>query len=497
MGMNEIFSDATRGARELADDEKQRIAGALQQHTPGAIYADSICSDADALFCLTKTDEGKHLVVLSNRTAQEHSIPSVVSSHPIADDLDIHFATTDANTASWLRRRFRWLKPRTFGTGMSIGCGDRLGLATPGHIYALRSCDANVAPIFAQQSIREMARTDRTPQMVMDDAMWGVFEAGWHAGFGADADHLKTTDDIDRCVAAGFTFYTFDPGLYVDNEYAPGKLAFLPWSELELSQTDVESRYANRFDIATIQRAFVKYGRAIAHITHLYRHLQSAMAANSFEVEVSVDETELPTSHAEHYIIAGELQRLGVEWVSLAPRFVGRFEKGVDYIGDLGEFEKDWVGHVAVAKEWGDYKLSLHSGSDKFSIYPITAATTDKRIHLKTAGTSYLEALRTVAHSNRELFQSIYLYAHERYNEDRASYHVSADPARAPSADLQDIVHPQTILDQFDARQMLHVCFGSILAKFGTQIKAALVANEAEHYTNLKHHFERHLQSFC
>jgi hypothetical protein len=88
---------------------------------------------------------------------------------------------------------------------------------------------------------------------------------------------------------------------------------------------------------------------------------------------VSVDETENPTSVAEHIYIAGELGRLGVRWVSLAPRFVGEFEKGVDYIGDIELFEKEFARHAAVAKRLGPYKLSLHSGSDKFSIYPITA----------------------------------------------------------------------------------------------------------------------------
>jgi hypothetical protein len=95
--------------------------------------------------------------------------------------------------------------------------GDRLGLATPGHVRAVRATGSSIAPIFAQQSIREMARTGRTPQQVMDDATWGAFLEGWTGGVGADADHLKTPADIDACLAAGFTFYTIDPGAHVDN----------------------------------------------------------------------------------------------------------------------------------------------------------------------------------------------------------------------------------------------------------------------------------------
>ena len=111
-------------------------------------------------------------------------------------------------------------------------------------------------------------------------------------------------------------------------------------------------------------------------------------------MEVSVDETDTPTSQAEHVFIANELRRLGVRWVSLAPRYVGRFEKGVDYIGDLATFEEDFGGHAVIARAMGPYKLSLHTGSDKFSIYGIAAGLTNGLLHLKTAGTTYLEELR-------------------------------------------------------------------------------------------------------
>src|SRR5580765_4062520 len=97
----------------------------------------------------------------------------------------------------------------------SFGFGDRLGLATPGHIAAVRG--TKFAPIFAQQSVRENARTGRTPQQVMDDARRAVDAAHWDAPWGADADHLKTVEDIPPFVEAGYTFFTIDPGEHVDN----------------------------------------------------------------------------------------------------------------------------------------------------------------------------------------------------------------------------------------------------------------------------------------
>jgi len=354
-----------------------------------------------------------------------------------------------AANAQALRRQFAWLVARPIGLKTSIGLGDRLGLATPGHIRALRAAGPDLGAIFAQQSIREMSRTNRTPQQVIDAATFGVFEEGWQAGVGADADHLKESGDTDRCLAAGFTFFTFDPGAFVQTDTGTATPAMigaaraaLPWQELEDSPASLRARYLGRrfdldgtfvtFDEDSLSRAAVKYGGAVAHVTAMYRHLARVSADRPFEVEVSVDETDDPTSHAEHVYVASELRRLGVRWVSLAPRFVGQFEKGVDYIGDVRRFESHLAGHAAIARALGPYKLSLHSGSDKFSIYPIVAEHARGLVHVKTAGTSYLEALRTIAAIDPALFRDVYVLARQRYETDRTSYHVSARLDRAP-----------------------------------------------------------------
>jgi len=209
-----------------------------------------------------------------------------------------------------------------------------------------------------------------------------------------------------------------------------------------------------------------------------------------------VDETETPTSVHEHFYIAGELKRLGVRWVSLAPRFVGRFEKGVDYIGDLDHFEAELARHAAVARYFGGYKLSLHSGSDKFSIYPLAARHTGGRVHLKTAGTSYLEALRVIAQVEPGFFREMLAFARERYETDRATYHVSAQLDKVPAPETLADANLPGLLEQFDARQVLHVTFGSVLDRFGDQLKAALAAHEEAHYAALARHFEKHLTPF-
>ena len=498
MNIQSLF-DLAYPVEELDERSTGDLVAQFGVLTGAQVYPRSITSFEGGILFLIHDSAGKRLALLSQI---QHDLS--LSRHPEWQAVQLDGQTLqltrlplEASTAAWLRHIFTWLVPTTLGLAKSAGCGDRLGLATPGHIRAIRACKNGIRPIFAQQSIREMTRTQRSPIQVVDDAMWGVFQEGWRAGYGADADHLKTFEDIDRCATAGYTFYTFDPGAYVDNDNQPSKFDALPWQELETTSADTRARYGNQFDADTLQRAFVKYGRAIGQVSKLYRYLKSTMNERPHEVEVSVDETDQPTSYAEHYIVASELHRLGVEWVSLAPRFVGRFEKGVDYIGDLKAFEHDCAAHVKVSKELGPYKLSIHSGSDKFSIYPIVSRLAGDLVHLKTAGTSYLEALRSVARCDAALFGEVYALAHERYAEDRASYHVSADPARAPKVGLAGISDLQSVLNQFDAREMLHVCFGSILGKYGSRIKAVLDQNEETHYADLQRHFERHLESFC
>jgi hypothetical protein len=423
--------------------------------------------------------------------------------------------------AAALRRALPWLRPAPIGMRTSAGFGDRLGLATPGHVRALRAAAPAIAPVFAQQSIREMTRTGRTPHQVLDDATWGAFEEGWTKGVGADADHLKTTDEIDDCLAAGFTLFTLDPGAFVDAAGASGgrealgrALERVPWDRLETSLRGLAGRYVGQpfdvegldvaFDEDAIARAAVKYGGAVAHVAALFRHLQAQAGGRPFEVEVSVDETDEPTSHAEHIFVATELKRLGVRFVSLAPRFVGRFEKGVDYIGDLEAFGRHVAGHAAIARALGPYKLSLHSGSDKFAIYDAVARETRGLVHLKTAGTSYLEALRVVGTVDPELFREIYWFACGRYEEDRASYHVSADASRAAAAMAAGEPAP-ALLDDFDARQVLHVTFGSVLKandelgapRFAPRIRSLLAAHPDKYSAAIERHFARHLAPFA
>ncbi|MCB2169287.1 MAG: tagaturonate epimerase family protein [Deltaproteobacteria bacterium] len=494
------------------------IANALAETVIGPlaeiiVYPRSIAAANRCLYFLGRRETQKYVGLITTTNCQA-AIPGAPRSIRLNNAaLHLVLTETDTKTSGVMQEALSFLKPRVTGTAPSVGCGDRLGLATPGHIQAVRK--AGLAPILAQQSVRENERTGRTPADVMADAVWGVFEAGWRDGFGADADHLKTPEALDPFVDAGYTFFTIDPGDHVDARADTAATAdlealvqALPWDALESRPPDLNRALCQKpLDLdgqpcplteVQVQRAAVKYGRVVAHTVSMYRHLKNRLAGRPFELEVSVDETDTVTSLAEHIYIATELKRLGVHWVSLAPRYVGDFEKGVDYIGDLETFDASFAQHAAVARTLGPYKLSLHSGSDKFRIYPIAARHTRGLVHLKTAGTSYLEALRATAMTDPDLFRRIMALAVERYPVDRASYHVSARIDKLPPfRQMPDDTLPE-LLEDFHAREILHVTYGSVLnhPTLRPAFFAALKTNASLYTTLIANHFDRHLQPF-
>ena len=414
-----------------------------------------------------------------------------------------------AENAVTLRGRIPWLNPQPLGLATSFGFGDRLGVATPGHIAAIEG--TGISPIFAQQSVRENARTGRNPQNVLDDAMWGIFEMGWLEPWGADADHVKEIADFSSFIEAGYSFYTIDPNEYVDNdahedsvETLKEKVAQLPWNSLGISLESLFQLYGENpiqidgitleFQEEIILRAAVKYGWAIAHIKMLSDYL--VQHVDKFDLEASVDETDTPTTIQEHYFIANELRRLGVPFVSLAPRFIGRFEKGVDYIGDRAVFDRELERHVAVMNTIGGYKLSIHTGSDKFSIYPSIAEQASNLVHVKTAGTSYLECLRVIAVVDHTFFREILNFARSRYETDRASYHVSGELEKVPPTEDLDDGQLLDLFDQFDARQVLHVTYGSVLDDYKPRLMDTLTTNLDLYKQFLQKHFKHHLEAF-
>jgi hypothetical protein len=472
----------------------------------GEVYPRSIVEQDGVIYFLGVSPSGERSLGVSG------SAEGFAGS---TNEQGVLLCSCSAENAAVLRERLPWLTPVPLGRQTSFGFGDRIGNATPGHIQALRASggENQIAPIFGQQSVRENARTGRIPQQVLDDALWGIFQEGWRAPWGADADHVKEVADLAPFVAAGYTFYTIDPSDHVDNAAqtdSPAtlreKVARLPWDALGTTYEAMRAHYCREpfalggldlaFDEVTLLRALAKYGRAIAHTAAIAAALTAQMRGAPYDLEMSVDETDTPTSTYEHFFMANELLARDIPLVSLAPRFVGKFQKGVDYMGDIDEFGAALAQHVAILEHFDSYKLSVHTGSDKFSIYPIIARLANGLVHVKTAGTSYLEALRLIATLVPDSFRTMLDDARAHFEHDRKTYFLDAALDKVPASNtLEDAALPG-LLDQFDARQVLHVAFGRILTTYGDTIRATLATHEADYRAGLERHFARHLNPF-
>jgi hypothetical protein len=437
------------------------------------------------------------------------------------NDVTVQLKNDDFTARSTMDHSFT-----TLGLRPSFGFGDRIGLATPGHVEAMKQAGAGMAPIFAQQSIREMTRTGRSPAEVINAAVAGMTRAQWEGGSGADADHLKTFEDVDVTAAAGFTFYTIDPSDYVDgnaDDYNEAMLRerFAPlrstigWCDTYRNrQVPLANDRSFTIDEEASMRCAVKYGPALEQAIKLANYIRKVndAAGRVVELELSIDETRQPTTLAEHYIIADQCRERGVRLVSLAPRFIGEFEKGVDYKGDAAALERSLTDHAMLARMLGPYKLSLHSGSDKLSLYPILARTTNGAFHVKTAGTSYLEALRVAARHDEALFRQIIDTARQHYDRDKATYHVSAEVNKLPAArDVSSVTQLEGIyLGHWvnvpegqgftePGRQVLHCTFGTILMDhdLGPRLRELLHARLDTYTEILADHFRRHLEALA
>ncbi len=415
-------------------------------------------------------------------------------------------ALSPANAAR-LHDAFPFTAPVSLrAAGTTIGCGDRLGLASPGHIRAVTAYD--VSPVLAQQSVRELTLTGRDYPGVVADASFAVFQEGYEQGYGADGDHLKSLHDIDSALAAGMPMITLDltevmspgPGSWteakIDEEFA--RLAADTRAHVLAAYADKTFRPSGipvRFTATEAKRCALMYLRALDFARDVDTHLRQKRGT-SYDLEISIDETSSPTLPAHHLFFARELQRRGVAVCSLAPRFIGEFQKGIDYIGDGKEFEDQLAVHCAIARASGGYKISVHSGSDKFSVYPQIGRHTEMHLHLKTAGTSWLQAVRVIARVNPGLFRSLVARAVASFPEASRLYHVGLDLHAVPDAGGLPDSGLEDLLDAKDSRQLLHITYGGLLSDPGLRaaIYATLGENEELHYAAVEEHIRKHLQ---
>ena len=407
-----------------------------------------------------------------------------------------------------LRNKFPFTAPRpVLREERSFGVGDRLGIACPGHIKVFEKYDA--MPVFAQQSIRELDLTNRTYEDVLDCVTFAVFRDGFKRGFGADGDHLKRAQDVEYALGLGFSMITLDCSEHIVggvDEMSEEKInaaykADKTIEELYLGKKfDIGEGIELEFTMDELKKIVIIYGEAIDFAVEIYTKY---FADGKFKAdfEVSIDETATPTTPLQHFFVANELTRRGVKPATVAPRFCGEFQKGIDYIGDIAQFEKEMTVHSAIARHFG-YKISVHSGSDKFSVFPIVGEKNRQVYHVKTAGTNWLEAMRVVAKVDPTLYRAIHKYALTAFDEATKYYHVTTDLTKIADVDtLTDEQLPE-LFNQNDARQLIHITYGLILNlknedgsfAFKDKLYKLWKDYEGEYSAALVNHIGRHLE---
>jgi hemerythrin superfamily protein len=412
-----------------------------------------------------------------------------------------------------LNKYFDYTVPRAFGTqSATLGLGDRLGIASSGHIKTVMGKD--VHPILAQQSIREITLTNRDYNDVLNGAVFAVFQEGYKDGFGADGDHLKVEADIKMSLDLGFTMITLDCSDKIDNSVEKISAAEreAKYNQLpEATRKHYESRYLDKtFEVAGNSMTFDKdtliinvliYGAAVDFMEHVFTTYIKNLG-REVDFEISIDETPSPTAPEAHFFVAKELYSRGVTVYSMAPRFIGEFQKGIDYIGDIAQFEKEMVIHAGLADDFG-YKLSIHSGSDKFSVFPIIGKYTKGRFHVKTAGTNWLEAVRTIAQIKPDLYRRMHKYALDHFQEAAAYYHVTTDLSKIADIDqVKDADLAHTFMNEDNARQLIHITYGILLqakdaqgkSLFADEFFRTLSEHEEDYEQALIKHIGKHIE---
>ena len=434
--------------------------------------------------------------------AKEKSGETVIFIEP-GDNTDSGFTGTKTESgklrvplthenAEVLRKLFPFTKPvRGLGKPQSFGLGDRLGIATPGHIDLFEKY--NVFPIFAQQSIRELNLTNRTYADVLDAASFAVYREGYKKGFGADGDHLKTAEDVEYALSLGFTMITLDCSEHIKNNPDISIPLDKKYAEKYLGkQFDIESGISLTFFEDELKQCIGIYGGAIVHVQNIYNNF-FASGKYDADFEISIDETSFTTTPLQHFFVARELLDAGIKFATIAPRFCGEFQKGIDYKGDIKQFDAEIKVHAAISRHFG-YKLSIHSGSDKFSVFPSIGRETKGSWHVKTAGTNWLEAMSVIAKTDPALYREIHVFALSAFNEAIKYYHVTTDLTKIPDVNtLKDTELPE-LFNNNDARQLIHITYGLILGVYKDRLYKLWRENESVYREYLKKHIGKHLR---
>ena len=403
----------------------------------------------------------------------------------------------------------------------SVGVGDRFAHQAKAQLQACVQAlnhGIEIVPVW-NKSNREHTIIGSEPSSVREVADAAVRALDWKLPYFCDADHI-TLETVGRFFEP-CDFYTIDVADFIGQAVAEAEIDGFVQRHPELMGRIQLQGADGTFEITAenLRQTARKFLAAVKKAGEVYRTIENAKGVGNFIPEVSMDETDRAQSPVELLIILGVIADEGIPVQTIAPKFSGRFNKGVDYVGDVVQFERELAFDVAAIahaiRQYGmpeNLKLSVHSGSDKFSIYPAIHATMQKfdvGIHLKTAGTTWLEELIGLAEAGGDglaLAKEIYSEAYGHREELCAPYAtvIDIDAARLPSPDeVRDWSS-----DEYTAalrhvegeaaynnslRQLLHVGF-KVAAKMGSRYTDLLEANEIVIAKNVTENlYDRHL----
>ncbi len=369
----------------------------------------------------------------------------------------------------------------------SMGIGDRFGLEGPAQLRAFQVAKdrgITIAPVW-NKSNREHSLIGTRPEDVRAEADSAVKSCQWQDPYFVDADHIGLAT-VDKFVGVS-DFFT------IDIADAIGK----PASDESMAKYVAEmARFVGAMRIsgvaepvvvtsASLKEIAAKYLFAVEEAGRVYRHIAKQKGEGNFVTEVSFDEANTPQTPAELFFILAATAREGIPVATVAPKFTGEFLKGIDYVGDCGHFAREFEEDLAVlafAKKTfglpGSLKLSIHSGSDKFSLYPImhrAIKKADAGLHLKTAGTTWLEEVIGLAASGGDglaFAKALYREALGRYDEMAKPYLavIAIDRQALPVPDKVEAFSAQEYVETLEHnqackrfnihfRQMVHISF--------------------------------------
>ena len=404
----------------------------------------------------------------------------------------------------------------------SFGVGDRFGHQAKAQLNGMikgKSAGVAITPVW-NKSNREHSIIHTVPMDVRKEADAAVKAMGWSGTYHVDADHISLKN-VDGFIEAS-DFFTLDVADFIGKAADEKDVAGFVSKYKKYAGALSIPGIAEKFDITqerleTIAR---KYLMGVKEAGKIYRHVAKAKGEGNFITEVSMDETDQPQTPVEMFFILAAIADEGIPAQTIAPKFTGRFNKGVDYVGDVAQFAKEFEQDLAViafaVKEFGlskNLKLSVHSGSDKFSIYGcINKAIKkfDAGLHLKTAGTTWLEELIGLAMAGGEgleIAKKVYVGALGRFDELCGPYAtvIDIDRNKLPSPEAvkkwsgedyaQALRHDQKCAKYNpNFRQLLHVGY-KVAVELGREYLDALEKYEAIVAKNVTENiYDRHIK---